>query len=58
MAMTDEQIRMLWREAGDHNDYDMAAYCEKALNGDGEARAICGRIVADVEAEAEHQTRD
>ena len=52
MDITDEQIRALSDEAGQAGDLEQVAICERALNGDGAARAECGRVIADAAAQS------
>lgn len=44
-GITDAQIRALSTEAAEHGDLAQVAVCERALDGDGAARAECARVI-------------
>jgi hypothetical protein len=52
-TITDEQIITLGEEAGCAGDLDMVAICERAIDGDDEARAECVEVIRDAEAQRE-----
>jgi len=49
--ITDEQIEALRDEAGSAGDNAQVALCDRALDGDDEARAECARVIADAAAQ-------
>ena len=50
--VTDAQIKQLQAEAGAHGDPEMHAICERALDGDAEAREECERVIREARANA------
>lgn len=44
-TITDEQIRALSYEAGCAGDLAMVAICERAIDGDDDARAECVEVI-------------
>jgi len=57
-TITDEQIITLGEEAGCAGDLAMVAICERAIDGDDEARAECVEVIRDAEAQREPENRD
>lgn len=53
VPLTNARIRALATEAGAHGDQEMVAICERALDGDADARRECARVMADAAAQAD-----
>ncbi len=51
MHTTDAQIEALRTEAGAAGDADQVAICDRALDGDSEARELCAKALADAAAQ-------
>lgn len=51
-TLTDRQIIALRTEAGSAGDAEQIAICDRALDGDRDARAECARVIADADAMA------
>lgn len=43
--VTDEQIEALRTEAGEAGDLEQVALCDRAIDGDADARAKCERVI-------------
>lgn len=52
-TITDEQIEALRAEAGAAGDLAQVAICDRAIDGDMQARAECARVIADAQAQQE-----
>ena len=50
-TLTDAQIETLLDEAAAAGDYDQAAVCERALEGDEGARGECARVISEARAQ-------
>jgi len=51
-TLTDEQIKTLRAEAGQHGDLDMVAICDLATGGDEAARAKVVKVIRNAEAQS------
>lgn len=51
-TITDQQIEALGTEAGAAGDLEMARTCERALDGDDDARRACVTVIREAEAAA------
>ena len=49
-TITDDQIRTLRDEAGNHGDLEMVSICDRALNGSEPHVRECVECIADAEA--------
>lgn len=49
MTITDEQIETLKHEANLHGDREMVAICQRALEGDDDAREACLWVLFDAQ---------
>lgn len=58
MTDTSIRIRTLLREARLARDYSMARLCERALEGDEEARDACVEVIREARARAEADEAD
>jgi len=52
-TITNEQIEALRAEAIAHGDTAMAGVCDRALEGDDDARAECAEVIAEAAAMAD-----
>lgn len=52
-TVTNEQITALADEAANAGDIDALIICQAALDGDTDAVAACGRMIADASADAQ-----
>ena len=51
--ITTADIRALRDEAGEAGDLSQVAVCDRALDGDQDARAECERVILDARAQME-----
>jgi len=51
ITITDDDIEALYGEAGQAGDLEMAAICQRALDGDEAARGECERVILDARAQ-------
>jgi hypothetical protein len=50
-TLTDAQLEALKTEAGEAGDLEQVAICDRALDGDADALAECGRVIAHASAQ-------
>ena len=51
--ITNEQIKTLRQEAAQAGDDAQVAICDRALDGDEQALAVCAEVIADARAMAD-----